>query len=283
MTYCNICKKKNISNTYANLLKCNNCMHVFANIDLDDNQIKHLYSEKYFFGDEYINYLEDKKLIEKNANLRFNVIKRYIENKHEKNLLEMGCAYGFFLNLIKHNFKKVSGFDVSKTAVEYAKKNFKLDVFNDDLKEKKIDNKVDITCAWDVIEHLKDPDIYLKKVNKITNLNGLIAITTGDVGSYNAKFSKKNWRLIHPPSHIHYFSKKSMTAILENNGFEIIYFKHCGYYRSLKFMLMSLTFVNKNLKWLGKVFDIFPILNIGLYLNLYDIMYVIAKKVNEPL
>ncbi len=278
MSSCNVCKKYNLSKIYSDLIKCNDCNHVFANLDLDENQIKKIYEETYFFGGEYINYLEDKKLIEKNAKLRLKIINKYLKNLGNKKLLEIGCAYGFFMNFVNNFFKKTVGFDVSKKSIEYAKKKFNLNVFHDDFINKNIEDKFDIVCMWDVISHLNNPDLYLKKINKLTNDDGILALTTGNIASFNARFSKQNWRLIHPPSHIHYFSKESIANILKNNGFEIIYFKHCGYYRSLKFMLLSVKFINKNFNWLNRFFDIFPILNIGIYLNMYDIMYVIAKK-----
>ena len=91
---------------------------------------------------------------------------------------------------------------------------------------------------WDVIEHLNDPDLYLKKINKITNNDGILALTTGNIASFNARFSKQNWRLIHPPSHIHYFSRESMTKILKNNPLNIIVNKFCtGYVRDFHLFL----------------------------------------------
>ena len=62
---------------------------------------------------------------------------------------------------------------------------------------------------WDVIEHLQYPHLYLKKINQIANKNALIAITTGDIKSINAKLLKEKWRLIYPPIQISKFFKKN--------------------------------------------------------------------------
>ena len=51
----------------------------------------------------------------------------------------------------------------------------------------------------------------------------LIAITTGDFASLNARVRRTKWRLMHPPSHAHYFSIASMTTMLDRFGFDTVY------------------------------------------------------------
>ena len=69
--------------------------------------------------------------------------------------------------------------------------------------------------------------------------DSIIAITTGNIESLNSKIFGENWRLIHPPTHLHYFSYNSIKTLLEKNNFKIIHFEHCGYYRSLKFIFIN--------------------------------------------
>ena len=45
----------------------------------------------------------------------------------------------------------------------------------------------DIICMWDTIEHLKRPDLFIKKINKVLKKDGLLALTTGDISSIVAK------------------------------------------------------------------------------------------------
>ena len=83
---------------------------------------------------------------------------------------------------------------------------------------------------------------------------------------------------MHPPTHLHYFSPKTIKLLLEKNGFEIVYNQHCGFYRSLENMLYNILVLRLKWSrlhaWLGKT----GIFRLALYLNLFDIMYVIARK-----
>ena len=260
MTVCVVCENKiRFIKKYKALKECQECHHIFADIELDFNEIKKIYSNNYFFGEEYISYIDDEKQIKKNSNKRLKVINNYIKKFKKLNLYEIGCAYGFFLNTVKNNLK--------------------LNVKYENFLEVNIpQNKFNIFCMFDVIEHLLNPQKYIRKIYKIADSNSLLFLTTGDIGSLNAKFKGENWRLIHPPSHIHYFSKKTIKKILENNGFEILSIEYCGYYRNLSFILNKIEFLKNNFKFLLKFLNYFKVLKLDIYLNIFDIMFVIAKK-----
>jgi len=286
MSECIVCKNnKKFKDKFEILKQCLKCKHVFADINLSKNEIDKIYSNDYFFGKEYINYINDKKQIIKNSLIRMKEIRKYIINFRIKNIFEIGCAYGFFLNTVRDNFNEISGVDVNKDAINYAKNRYKLNVTNHDflkLKNKDINN-FNIYCMFDVIEHLNNPDEYIKKINENSPDETLLFITTGDIDSLNAKINRKNWRLIHPPSHIHYFSKKSIKFLLEKNGFNVLSISYCGYYRNLSFIFNKIEFIKKYFQFILKILNYFKILNLDIYLNLYDIMFVVAKKKNNSL
>jgi|TARA_B100000959_G_C14914191_1_gene596548 SAM-dependent methyltransferase len=284
MPKCIICNNNNkFKKKFEILTQCMDCKHIFADLNLDHTKIKQVYSNDYFFGNEYINYINDRKQIEKNASNRIKIIKKHTKNIINKNLYEVGCAYGFFLNSIKTYFNKVSGIDINEEAVNYAKNILKLDVEEGDLISKKnIDIKnYNIFCMFDVIEHLANPDNYIKNIASKSKGETFLYITTGDIDSLNAKIRGKNWRLIHPPSHVHYFSKKTIKLILEKNGFKVISIQYCGYYRNFLTILSKINFIKKYFNFLIKLFVYFKLSNLDIYLNLYDIMFVVAKKDSE--
>ncbi len=283
MSKCIICKNnKEFKKKFEILTQCLNCSHIFADLNIDFSKVKEIYSNDYFFGSEYINYINDKKQIEKNSFKRLNVIKKYSKNLLNKNLFEIGCAYGFFLNAAKIFFNKVGGIDVNEEAINYARQNLKLNVELGDLissKKTKLDD-YNIFCMFDVIEHLVNPDEYIKKIGLESKRGTLLFITTGDINSLNAKIKGKKWRLVHPPSHIHYFSKKTIKLILEKNGFKVLSIKYCGYYRNFSFILNKNNFIKKYFNFIIKLLAFLKLLNLDIYLNLYDIMFVVAKKEN---
>lgn len=276
MNKCILCQGTDSSPLYQGILKCSHCNHAFANQVLTDEELQKLYTRNYFFGEEYSDYFADRTVLEKNFRQRLKVLNRFIQKDLHKNLLEIGCAYGFFLNLVRNEFKTVKGIDINLDGIEYAKTQLGLDVIGDEFLKHDFKNEnFDVVCLWDTIEHLRDPHLYLEKISHHTKKGSLIAITTGDIDSWNAKIRKENWRLIHPPTHIHYFSKKSIEKLLNQHGFKVVYNRYCGFYRSIDNIAYNIFVLRRKNK---PIYEILKKLSFDLYLNLFDIMYVIGQK-----
>ncbi len=275
---CIACSKDAFSEYLKGLLRCNNCGHVFADVRLEDDELVELYRRNYFFGEEYSNYLKDKNVIQDNFKRRISVLERYTHNYNHHTLIEIGSAYGFFLDLVRDKFETV-GFDITEDGVRYARETLGLNVFQESFLTHDFNNKTyDIACMWDTIEHLRDPQLFIEKIGKITRSGSLFAMTTGDIASSNARRSGENWRLIHPPTHLHYFTQQSARTLLERNGFDVIYSKHCGFSRSADNALYNVLVIRRNQLRLYNIIKKLGLINWSFYLNLYDIMYVIARK-----
>lgn len=277
MKQCIICNNNKNLFLYPGILKCPSCNHVFADSRFTDEELKELYSREYFFGEEYSNYLADQRVLEKNFQSRLKVLKSFCS--FHSSLLEIGSAYGFFLNLARKDFQQTKGIDICTDGVQYAQKTFDLNVecrefLQLDFKEKTFD----VICLWDTIEHLQAPQLYIEKIGQLAKKGSLIAITTGDVASFNAKFRGKKWRLIHPPTHLHYFSQNSMVKLLDNCGFEVIYNQYCGFYRSMNNIAYNLFVLRSDWNFLYAILKKMGLCCFDVYLNLFDIMYVIARK-----
>jgi 2-polyprenyl-3-methyl-5-hydroxy-6-metoxy-1,4-benzoquinol methylase len=139
-------------------------------------------------------------------------------------------------------------------------------------------NYYDVVCMWDTIEHLKSPNSYIAKVQKILNNKGIFVFTTGDINSFVAKFRKHKWRMIHPPTHIHYFSKKSVCHILKANNFKILSITYPGSHRTFDNILYNLFILRKNMPWIYNFSKKIGITKYKIKINLFDIMLVIAQK-----
>ncbi len=249
---------------------------------MSQEEFEKLYTSGYFNGEEYSDYLADKEITQINFNARLSTLNKFVNKDQHKKLLEIGCAYGLFLDCARNNFQEVTGVDVTPEGVEYAKNTLSLDAYKVDLEKWDFKGqKFDVACMWDTIEHLKRPDIYIKKISENLNDNGLVAITTGDIESFVAKFRKNKWRLIHPPTHAHYFSIESLSKLLENNGLKVIHSEHCGFYRSIENIAYNIFVLRLKQKWIYKTLKFLGLTKINLYMNLYDIMYLVAQKVPE--
>lgn len=279
MKQCVVCGNTNSVSAFPGILRCSECATMFADISLSDEEISNLYSKNYFFGEEYSDYIKDKSVFERNFNLRLKVLETFLDDVQEKCLLEIGSAYGFFLNLVRNRFKSVLGFDISKSGVEYAKKHLGLDVRSEDFLKYDFGNeRFDVICLWDTLEHIQDPQLYLEKISCLLKKGGLVAITTGDVESMNARWRKEKWRLLHPPTHLYYFSKKSIGRLLSRYNFEIIYNKYCGFYRSIDNVVYNIFVLRNKNNLIYNCFKNSSLTQLCIYINLYDVFYIVARK-----
>lgn len=260
-------------------MKCLNCSHVFSNSQLSEEQLYEIYSKKYFFSGEYGDYTANKAALQINFRHHFNILKKFAQPLRHRHLLEIGCAYGFFLDVAKKYFDTAQGIDIANSGIIYAREQLGLDVINGNfLKYDFSGHKFDVVCMWDTIEHLREPHLYLEKINNHMENGALIAITTGDIESFNARMRRDRWRLIHPPTHLHYFSRRTLARLLDNYGFEIIYNRYCGFYRSIDNIAYRTLALNKRNPSAYSLLRKYGLTKINFYLNLFDIMYIIARK-----
>lgn len=245
-----------------------------------ESQLRDVYGHDYFFGGEYMNYLQDRAALEKNFSMRMNNLRKYLNS--ESSLIEIGCSYGFFLNICKKFIKKCIGYDITKEGTEYASKEFGLEVYCDNFLNYQ-GGKVDFICLWDVVEHLSEPGKFIEKISSAVKDGGHIALSTGDIGSLLARLRGDKWRMVHPPTHLFYFDKSSISKLLKKHGFEIVEFKHSIVYRNVDSVFQQL------IRWKGKKPAAFFVLmyevckklgltKINFGINLFDIMDVVAVK-----
>ena len=281
---CLICGNQKFSKIYnETLLKCGSCNFITANLEIDLKELEKVYTENYFKGEEYLDYLRDKNILQTNFKKRLTKINKLIGFEKITNSLEIGCAYGFFGETLTQLVPKTKyiGFDIVPEAINYGKESLKQHIFCSDYLEEKQSEKLSDVFMWDVIEHLPNPEKFIEKASSELALGGRIYITTGDIERLIPRKQKEKWRMIHPPSHLHYFSKKTLTTLLNKNGFEVISVTYPPVYRSIRLIFYSLFMLRKNpSKLINKIYSWIPE-KMNIPLNTYDIMFVIARKVNS--
>jgi 2-polyprenyl-3-methyl-5-hydroxy-6-metoxy-1,4-benzoquinol methylase len=229
-------KKDNI----YTIVKCNNCGLVYTKDDLSLEELSNIYSEGYFTGRDERGY---KKYIEKHENsfknkffnfiyryqnhpgVHIKLVKKYVKNKG--NLLEIGCAAGFFLEVARKKGWNVTGIELSEYASNYAREKLGLNVFTgkieDLLKNGTIKKEqFDVVTLWATLEHIAVPSKLFESINYVLKLNGYLFFTTINFDSKEAKEQGKNWASIRPPKHLYYFTEATIKKYLEKYGFEII-------------------------------------------------------------
>jgi SAM-dependent methyltransferase len=86
--------------------------------------------------------------------------------------------------------------------------------------------KFDVLSAIDVLEHTGDVISFVRKCRDLARLGSLFVVavpcSSSPHGSF--KFLRRRWAMIGPPSHLHYFSHRSLLHLLRSGGFEPLEF-----------------------------------------------------------
>jgi len=272
---CIVCNNDQSRRLYDVLLKCQNCGFTWADLDIHNEQITKFYDNDYFCGQEYHSYLQEKAALQKNFSRDLKLISRFMPSGK---LLEIGCAYGFFLDLARRYYT-TTGIDISESACQYAKEELNLNVIcGDFLKAELKENHYDIIVSWATIEHLQDPHIYIEKIARLLKKGGVFACSTIDIDSPLAKIQGKSWRQIHPPTHLSYFSEKTTGMLLNKYGLKQKYVSRLGEYRTVDNSIYTILVLKQKLSHFYQLLSRLK-LNRGMfYLNTYDTMYIIATK-----
>jgi len=276
---CQVCKHDTSEQLYPGILKCSECGYVFAEMRLTDEELFAIYNQQFFEDAEFGQYAGDEVFFRKNFRLRLRELKKFIDPERHRRLLEIGSAYGFFLDEVRDEFASVEGIDVTDEGVRHAREKLGLNVLHADyLKHDYGEQKFDVVCMWDTIEHLRSPQLYIEKIATQTKTGALLALTTADIDSLNGRFRGSKWRMIHPPTHLHYFSSKTLTRLLDEYGFDVVYNRYCGFYRSIGQVAYNILVHRKHRPDLFQLVEKAGVKQLGFYLNLYDIMYAIARR-----
>jgi ubiquinone/menaquinone biosynthesis C-methylase UbiE len=110
------------------------------------------------------------------------LLKAYVlaADKVHGNLLEVGCGEGRGVSLLMPKVEKFSAIDKIAEVVEGLRKKFSQGNFiSGNIPPLPYDdNTFDCVVSFQVIEHIKNDDLYLKEISRVLKPNGLALITT---------------------------------------------------------------------------------------------------------
>lgn len=266
---------RNAADYLQGLKRCLDCGHVYADLSWTPEMFPKLYTEDYFKGGEYADYEDEEAALRLNFRRRV----RELAERHPGGgrLWEIGCAYGFFLKEASAHFS-VAGCDVAEEAVRCAREKQGVQAHYADYLKYTAEQSFDVVCMWDVIEHLPEPHLFLAKVLDDLRPGGTLSLSTGDIGSLCARVRGARWRQIHPPTHVHYFTRTSMHTLLTRLGYTDISFQYHAFWRNMD-TVAEKVFGNRPVT--GGVYRALHrlgLLHFNFPLNLYDLMTVYARK-----
>ena len=251
------------------IFKCRECDAGFVPSDQFPDDTSSLYDKDYYSGGRdgvYPDFQADEAPMTRTAESLLAWVEAHTP---PGSLVEVGSAMGFFILGARRRGWEARGYEISEYASKVARRRG-LEVVQGDFTSPECSvpaGSADLVVALDTIEHLKAPGRLIAKAGEVLRSRGLLLFSTGDFGSLAARLWGRRWRLVHPPEHLYYFSRKSLQILCERNGFDVIAQRLFWKRYTLGSILTHLGIPCPG-----------PLRKLSIPINLFDVVYVLARK-----
>lgn len=145
-----------------------------------------------------------------------------IKKSKGKSIIEFGCAYGAAAVVLKEYGLKVIATDISRLAIERAKKMHPSITFKtyDIQKSFKNMERFDYAMAFDVLEHLEKPELAIENIYNLLKKEGTAIISTQNDFPYK----------IQDPTHISVKNHKEWRRLFLKAGFSEVRIKRVTFF-----------------------------------------------------
>lgn len=223
--YCYLCNSRSSQffgkkNGFS-IVRCENCGFVYVNSVPSKRQLNQFYHTF-----DYYNVDAVEKVIRQDATRSLQKIELY---KNTGSLLDIGCGRGFFMDEARKRGWEVQGIDYSKNVIDYARTVLHLNAQRSDVFSVTSEKKFDVVTLNQVIEHILNPKDLIQKCYDLLNSKGIIYIATPNIESLAAKVAKEYFDHLIPPLHLGYFSQETLSRLLEESHFRILYLGSWSY------------------------------------------------------
>lgn len=216
----------NVSGLHFSISQCDNCGYKFTNPRPVEETIGN-----YYKSDGYVSHNSTKKGI---INKIYHIVRNYqFTRKHKqivklqissgKNLLDIGCGTGDFINYMCQRGWSVDGVETDKQARLLAINNSGVSIF-ESLYSKNL-KKYDVITLWHVLEHVYEIKGFVNQLKKLLKKDGLIVVGVPNSASYDANFYGGNWYAYDLPIHSSHFVKGDIKNIANLYGLKLKYIK----------------------------------------------------------
>ena len=258
------------------ILRCDRCGVGWTYVG-NEFDATSLYNRSYFEGgqkDGYADYLRSESVLRIEFRRALAQLRRH--GTKGGRLLEVGCAYGFFL-LEAQRYFECSGIEISDDATKFCRSRG-LDVRFGTVTEDLItQGPFDAVVMLDCVEHLVNPGETLAILWHALSKRGSLMISTGDWASFLACVMGRRWRLMTPPQHLFFFSRRTLTSLLAKTGFRVVH-----YARPWKIVPLGLIAYQLGSRLRFRLPSLELLNSVGIPVNLFDAVRLVARKQDRP-
>jgi 2-polyprenyl-3-methyl-5-hydroxy-6-metoxy-1,4-benzoquinol methylase len=199
-------------------------------------------------------------------------------NGNKGQLLDFGCFNGFFLSIAAQEGWECQGIEPLVMPAIYARGKFGLNVTTGTLADGTFPPETfDLVTAFQVFEHLVNPDQELEKIRRIIKPNGMLMIEVPNIETLSVKIFRSRHRHF-VQDHVSFFSARTLSCLVQKCGFRVINVYYPVRFMSIQHLILwieklSPTFGNRLARMMPK-----SLYNQVIRISFRDIVTVIAQK-----
>lgn len=226
--------KLSIIHVPLNIARCKECGHQFIQPVPQPTFLKAFYSHYIPIAKDGFYRSRSQAEIPGSFRKHYGRWLKRISILHEngRTLLDVGAGFGTFLRLAREFGYDVFGVEPNSETAKELHDLYDISVYNCMLEEVDVSAQYDIVTMWNLLEHLPDPCMAMKKVRNLLKPDGILVLEipvrdslihwlVKGVYKFSLGRIKRPLFLVYGIHHLQYFSKRSIQRFLEVNGFEV--------------------------------------------------------------
>ncbi|MFC1711949.1 class I SAM-dependent methyltransferase, partial [Patescibacteria group bacterium] len=154
----------------------------------------------------------------------FRAFKIFTISSNAKSILDIGSGRGFMLYFLKkyYKYQVAIGTQLNKKAINFSRSKLGLQIYNADLLKIPLQKSYfDVVTIWHVLEHIRKPELYLRKIHQLLKSGGKLIIEVPNFNSWTRSLTGKYWMGLDLKYHVNFFVADSLIKILKKNHFKI--------------------------------------------------------------
>ncbi len=218
-----------VSRLYADevpIVRCRACGLLYQSPRPEEADLAEMYDEKYYTGKgagsgdyTYADERTKEPEVRLKAAARLARIESFVKPGR---VVEPGCSFGTFLDEARRRGWDPSGVDVSEYAVKHCREVLDIPVFHGPFESAPIEpGAVRLIHMSEVIEHLPHPRLAIRRAAEALEPGGLLVIGTANADSLARRLRGARWGY-YMPGHVVFFSARTLSRMLREEGFQDI-------------------------------------------------------------
>jgi len=191
---------------------------VFSSINPTPEQLENHY--KGYGRNDYLSPITIKRYHE--------ILDSFEAVRKTNRILDVGCGIGYFLDVAKSRGWEVYGTEYTDSAVKICgdkgiimhagalnPQNYTAESF-------------DVITSFEVIEHINTPNEEIARIFSLLRKGGYFYVTTPNFNSLLRYYLGPKYNVIGWPEHLSYYTPKTLSALMQNHGFNKIWVQSTG-------------------------------------------------------